>query len=162
MLGKVFLNTSVIQYLYPMGLIHILNALFEEVYVPLEVKEEIERGKAQGVELPHLDEIDFIKVVGTETSSLIGIVRDLGKGKAAVILLGTGNPGSLVILDDRLAREVARALKVKVTGTAGLLIMAKERGLIKAVKPCLDKLIDTGFYLAPEHKALILKEANEA
>jgi predicted nucleic acid-binding protein len=72
------------------------------------------------------------------------------------------NPGSLVILDDRLAREVARAFKVKVTGTAGLLIMAKERCLIKAVKPYLDKLIDIGFYLAPEHKASILKEANEA
>lgn len=158
---NVFLNTSIIQYLHQLGLLHILNALFGEVYIPVEVKEEIEEGIVQGVDLPHLDEIDFIKVVETNIGSLIRIIRDLGKGEAAVILLGMDPPDSLVILDDGLARKVARELGVKVAGTAGLLIMAKERGLIKAVKPYLDKLIDIGFYLTPNHKAFILKEANE-
>lgn len=161
MSGKAFLNTSVIQYLYSIGLLDILSSLFGEVFIPSEVEEEIKSGRVQGLDLPHLDQMEFIKVVEIKQNSMTGLVRDLGKGETAVILLGMESPNSLVILDDRLAREVARALGVRSTGTAGLLIMAKERKLIKAVRPYLDKLADMGFYLAPEHRAIILREANE-
>jgi len=162
MSGKVVVNTTVIQYLHALGLIHILHDLFGTIYVPLEVKEEIEEGRLQGVYLPHLDEFDFIKIIKTKASSLVEIVRDLGKGETSVILLGMENPNSLVILDDRLAQKVARSLELKTTGTAGILIMAKEKGLIEYIKPYIDKLIDAGFYLAPEHRKTILNEADEA
>jgi predicted nucleic acid-binding protein len=36
-----------------------------------------------------------------------------------------------------------------------------ENGIINAVKPYLDKLIDIGFYLSQEHRAIILKKAKE-
>jgi len=63
---KVFVDTSVIQYLHAMGLSHLLKDLFGGVYIPLEVKEEIEIGHIQGVDLPRLDEMDFIKVLGAK------------------------------------------------------------------------------------------------
>jgi len=161
MLGKVFVNTSVLQYLHSIGLIDILKTLFGKVYITQEVSLEIERGKQQGVNLPNLDESGYIKVIDTNMGNLIDIVRDLGKGEASLILLGMKNPESLVILDDQLAREVARSLNIKITGTVGLLIMAKEKGIIKAVKPYLDNMINTGFYLAPAHRLLILSKVNE-
>jgi predicted nucleic acid-binding protein len=64
-------------------------------------------------------------------------------------------------LDDLLARSVARGLGVKLTGTAGILINAKMKGLIEAISPYLDQLERLGFHLAPEHKSLILKKAGE-
>jgi len=134
---RVFLNTSAVQYLYQLGLLHLIRDLFGKAYVPNEVYQEIEAGRKEGVELPDL------------------------KGETAVILLGLEHPDSLVILDDRLARKVARELGVKVTGTSGILIAAKKKGLIESVKAYLDKLRDLGFYLAPKHRAAILKEAGE-
>ncbi|MDQ1328585.1 MAG: hypothetical protein QG641_1870 [Candidatus Poribacteria bacterium] len=37
-----------------------------------------------------------------------------------------------------------------------------ENGIIKAVKPYLDKLVDLEFYLSKEHRNIILKKADEA
>ncbi|MEA3417706.1 MAG: DUF3368 domain-containing protein [Thermodesulfobacteriota bacterium] len=50
---------------------------------------------------------------------------------------------------------------MKLTGTAGILINAKMKGLIEAISPYLDQLEHLGFHLAPEHKSLILKKAGE-
>lgn len=158
---KVFLDTSVIQYLYQLRLLRILRDLFGIVYVPREVEEELEKGRQEGIELPDLEETDFVEVVEVKAMSLTKLVRDLGRGETAVILLGLENPDSLVVLDDDLARKVARELGVRVTGTVGVLINAKGRGIIKAVRPYLDRLEDLGFYLAPEHRFLILREAGE-
>jgi len=162
MLKKVFSNTSVIQYLYSLGLIHILKELFGEVYIPLGVKEELDKGIIRGVNLPCVDELDFVKVRNVKLDLLTEIVRDIGIGETEVILLGLENPESLIILDDRLARDIAGNLNLNVTGTIGILILAKENGIIKAVKPYLDKLVDFGFYLSKEHRNIILKKADEA
>ena len=136
--------------------------MFGKAYVPAEVDEELRKGREEGIELPDLEEVDFIEVIEARETPLTKLVRDLGKGETAVILLGLENPNSLLVLDDYLARRVARELGVKVTGTAGILISAKQEGLIEAVKPYLDKLEDLGFYLAPKHKSLILEEAGES
>ena len=37
-----------------------------------------------------------------------------------------------------------------------------ENGIIKAVKPYINKLIDLGFYISKEHRNIILKKADEA
>ena len=158
---KVFLNTSPIQYIHQLGLIHIIKELFGRVYVPAEVHEELNSGRKEGVELPNLEGMDFIKIIEPKVSSFSELVRDLGKGETAVILLGLENPGSLVILDDLLARRVAKSLGVKLTGTAGVLINAKMKGLVDDISPYLDKLEHFGFHLAHEHKSLILKKAGE-
>ena len=158
---KVFLNTSPIQYIHQLGLIRIIKELFGKVYVPAEVHEELNRGREEGIELPNLERMDFIEIMEPKAISFSKLVRDLGKGETAVILLGLENPGSLVILDDLLARSVARGLGVKLTGTAGILISAKMKGLIEAIRPYLDQLEHLGFHLAPEHKSFILKKACE-
>jgi len=49
---KVFLNTSPIQYIHQLGLIHIIKELFGRVYVPAEVHEELNSGRKEGIELP--------------------------------------------------------------------------------------------------------------
>ena len=122
---KVFLNTSPIQYIHQLGLIRIVKELFGKVYVPAEVHEKINRVREEGIELPNLEGMNFVEIMEPKAISFSKLVRDLGKGETAVILLGLENPGSLVILDDLLARSVARGLRVKLTGTAGILINAK-------------------------------------
>jgi len=159
---KVFANTSVIQYLHSLELMHILKTLFGKIYIPLEVKDELDKGRMQGENLPYLDSLDFVNVTNVKIGSLTEIVRDLGKGETSVILLGMENPNSLLILDDGFARGIAKNLGLRITGTVGILILAKENGIIKAVKPYLDKLVDFGFYLSKEHRNIILKKANEA
>ncbi|WP_240921926.1 DUF3368 domain-containing protein [Thermococcus sp. ES12] len=50
---------------------------------------------------------------------------------------------------------------VKVMGTAGVLLLAKKRGIVGAVKPLLSELVGRGFRISPEVIEVILKAAGE-
>jgi predicted nucleic acid-binding protein len=67
-----------------------------------------------------------------------------------------------VLLDDAAARAEAHALGIKVTGTAGVLLVARQRKLIPAVRPRLEKLFAAGFRMSPGVIGAILEEAGES
>jgi len=54
--------------------------------------------------------------------------------------LGLENRNSVVVMDDAVARRVAEVLGLRLTGTFGLLLNAKKRRLISAVRPVIDQL----------------------
>ena len=64
----------------------------------------------------------------------------LDRGEAEVIALAEAVVATEVVLDERAARAVALARGLKIIGTAGLLVRAKQRGLIPAVRPWLERM----------------------
>jgi predicted nucleic acid-binding protein len=93
--------------------------------------------------------------------AVVTLITDLGAGEAQVLALALEVPGSLVLLDDRLARAVARMRNIRLTGTAGVLLKAKKEGHISAVAPLLDRLLQLDFRLSDAVKASVLKLAQE-
>jgi len=71
------------------------------------------------------------------------------------------HPLALVILDDKLGRRIAEMQGFRLTGTAGVLLRAKEKGLIPAVKPAMEKLLSLNFRLKPDLVKAILELAGE-
>lgn len=67
----------------------------------------------------------------------------------------------LVILDDQQGRSVARERGLLVTGTVGVLIEARERGLIPSVRHELDRLIEAGMWIDEAFYHRILQELGE-
>jgi predicted nucleic acid-binding protein len=84
------------------------------------------------VDLPAVEALDWIRIRQPAGRLLLPIVADLGAGEREVLALGTETLDSLVILDDALARQYARMLKLALTGTLGVLLKAKEAGLLPA------------------------------
>ncbi|MEO8197323.1 MAG: DUF3368 domain-containing protein [Thermoanaerobaculia bacterium] len=77
------------------------------------------------------------------------LAAELGAGEAAVIASAYQIGARLVLLDDRKARRIAMgAYKLRVIGSAGVLVFAKRAGAIPAVRPLLDAMIDRGYYLS--------------
>jgi predicted nucleic acid-binding protein len=66
-----------------------------------------------------------------------------------------------VILDERRGRRYAQRLGLPLTGTMGLLLLAKEKGLIADLAPLLTELQDAGLYLHPALVAQVLRLAEE-
>lgn len=66
-----------------------------------------------------------------------------------------------VILDDRPARRLALGLGLPVVGTVGILLRAKQTGLIPSVRPLVEKLLDVGFRLSPAIRDKVLRDARE-
>ena len=66
-----------------------------------------------------------------------------------------------VVMDEKKGRQSARALGLAVIGTAGLLILGKQDGQVREVKPLLDELEGKGMYLGSKLRRQILEAAGE-
>ncbi|MBI2987650.1 MAG: DUF3368 domain-containing protein [Deltaproteobacteria bacterium] len=158
---EIICNTSPLQYLHQMDVLHVLPALVKTVTVPPAVQEELNTGRSLGLSLPDLQRLDWIIVCAPASAVTLPLVTDLGSGEREVLALALETPDSVCVLDDALAREVARTLQLRFTGTLGVLIDAKRAGIIPAVRPLLDQLQSLGFRLAAHTRAAVLKLAGE-
>ena len=84
----------------------------------------------------------------------------LDKGEASTIEAAL-HSDSAVLVDDRAARLVAKALDIPLLGTCGLLFVAKQKGLIKELAPLLDTLVDSGYFLGQNLVERVLRMAGE-
>lgn len=98
-------------------------------------------------------------IVVSDTSALINLAAvgqlDLLRQLYGRVLIPTAvraeilSKADLLLLDERRARQVAANLGVKVAGLIGVLLEAKHRRLLPAVKPVLDALIrQAGFWIS--------------
>ena len=154
-------NTSPPFYLHRLRQLDLLPKLYTRLLVPEAVADELQAGRDQGEDVPAVTGYDWIEVRAVHMPAVVTLITDLGAGEAQVLALALKVPGSMVLLDDRLARAVARMRNIRLTGTAGVLLKAKQEGHISAVAPLLDRLLQLDFRLSNAVKASILKLAQE-
>ena len=158
---EVICNTSPLQYLHQADLLHLLPTLFGSVQVPSAVAAELAEGRRRGVRLPELAELPWVTVRPVRDRKLLPLVTSLGNGEKEVLALGLETSGHLLVLDDRNARRYAAAAGLKITGTLGILVLAKERGFLDSVQPVLDRLEALQFRLSTATHQMVLDLANE-
>lgn len=158
---EVICNTSPLQYLHQLGLLHVLPALAGEVVVPFAVDEELAVGRASGVSLPDPKTLSWINLRRPKSQPALPLIHDLGPGETEVLMLALEASDPIVVLDDALARRLAETLKLRLTGTVGLLLDAKRAGLIESIAPCLDRLQTLRFRLSPRTREAVLRLAGE-
>jgi predicted nucleic acid-binding protein len=154
-------NSSPLQYLHQAGVLGLLPAIFGQVWVPEAVVAELEEGRRRSVLLPLLEELPWLKVRAVRDRTLLPLVTHLGDGEKEVLALGLELPGALLLLDDRDARRHALALELEIAGTLGVLLLAKERGILDAVRPVLDRLQALRFRLDARTRLVVLELASE-
>lgn len=84
----------------------------------------------------------------------------LGKGEAGAIILAK-QLNTRLLIDEKLGRQAANKLKLRIIGTAGVLLVAKKNGLIPSVKPILAELRTSGYYLSTNLVTSVLELAHE-
>jgi len=68
----------------------------------------------------------------------------------------------LVLLDERKGRYIAKRLGLRYVGLLGVLVEAKHKQLLPAVKPIVDDLIrSAGFWIDEELYAQVLRSVKE-
>lgn len=145
---EIICNTSPLQYLHQLSALHFLPVLVKSITVPPAVQDELNTGRELGLDLPDLTRYDWVVVRRPAGSVALPLVTDLGPGEREVLALGLELPDAICVIDDSLARRVANALGLRVTGTLGILLDAKRAGLTTSVRPLLDQLQSLGFRLA--------------
>lgn len=160
-MSEIICNTSPLQYLHQLGLLSAVHKIVGQLIIPPAVVAEIEEGKVRGMDLPDLHQLDWVLVRTPQSQVSAPLVTDLGPGETEVLMLALESPQSTVVLDDALARQFAETLGLRLTGTLGLLLDAKQAGLVPAVTPVLDQLQALRFHLAPHTRAAVLRLAGE-
>lgn len=161
-MAKTICNTSPLQYLHQIDCLHLLPTLAGKIVVPPAVVQELQEGARPGVNLPNLESLSWITIESPLGMPALPLIADLGSGETEVLMLVLESPGSTVILDDSLAREVALLRNIPLTGTLGILLNAKQNGLVVQVEPLLNQLQGLGFRLNMSTRRAVLKLAGES
>ena len=142
--------------------IDLLGRVFERVVVPRAVFEETQRRPdlpdARAIVDAARSGVLFVDDSAPGSARLPG--ADLGEGEAAAILLAAER-GHGVLIDDKQGRAVAAALNLRVIGTVGVLLIARQGGLIPAIKPVLEHLMASGYHLSEDLAHAALRQAGE-
>lgn len=64
--------------------------------------------------------------------------QTLTRGEAEAILLSIELKADWTLLDEREGRKVAKSLRLKVTGILGILLKAKQLGVLKDLQPVIN------------------------
>src|SRR4051794_38586668 len=155
-------NTSPLLYLHQVGHLDLLPRLYGQVQIPSAVQDELRAGAELGVAVPDAGSLDWLQVQPVRDTALLPVVIDLGPGEAEAIALAIAHPGSLLILDDTLGRRIAHLNRLTYTGTLGVLVKAKEQGLLPSVSPVVEALRSTTMYLTPTLIERVLRKPGEA
>lgn len=84
----------------------------------------------------------------------------LGPGEAAAIVLALQLNAGL-LMDEKLGRQTAQKMNLRIIGTSGVLLLAKKKKLIEKVAPLIHELKNAGYYLSKELIKKVLSIANE-
>jgi len=162
MAGRVLSDASPLIGLGYVDGLHWLQQLFGAVWIPQEVNAELINGQGFAGEaaLLQAQSDGWLRLAGPTPST--PMLPDLDEGETACIrtALADEQP-ALLLMDERAGRAVAMAKGLKVAGTAAVIGMAKQRGLIALAKPVFERLHRSDFRISAEVIAVVLRRVGE-
>lgn len=153
-------DTSPVTNLIQIDQLGLLKDLFGEIVIPQIVYTELCTISSQK---EILENQNWIRVKSlTEVSIKNKILAELDEGEAEAIALAIELKADYLLIDEQKGRSIAEKYGIRITGLLGLLLIAKEKKLIKAIKPVLEKLIyNAGFRINTALYLFILQSAGE-
>lgn len=143
------------------GQLELLRDVFGRVLVPEVVRDEVEQGADSGLRVALVSWLEIRTVMNA------GLMAEfegssLDAGEAAALALALELRADYLLVDERAARRVARMRGVEVVGVLGVLLVAKRRGLIPAVRPIIEALTgEAGFRASARLVSEVLQAAGE-
>ncbi|MEB3215404.1 MAG: DUF3368 domain-containing protein [Nostocales cyanobacterium 94392] len=157
-------DTSPITSLAAVGQLDLLRQLYTKILIPEVVYQEL---TATSTPVPGSIEVrtfNWIEVRQVKNRSLIAVLleQQLDEGECEAIALAIEIDAELLLIDERRGRAEADKLGLRITGLLGVLVEAKQKGFVVAVKPVMDDLIAiAGFRVADALYTRILQMVEE-
>lgn len=139
-----------------------LQQLFTAVVVTDVVLAEVLTGRYPETEAPIQQALAAGWLQATTVDTSEPALPDLDEGEASSIrlALGCGEP-ALLLIDERAGRAVAQELGLSVAGTAAVIGLARQRGLIASARDVFAALHASDFRMAPAVIQAVLDRCGE-
>jgi predicted nucleic acid-binding protein len=145
---KAVSNTTPLRYLIAIEQEHLLGKLFEKVFVPIAVHEELTDAKTPEIvrrcvaSLPAWFEVRTVD----ETRPVLFPVP-LHRGERQAILLAEALQANVLLIDEQIGRTIAVSRNIPLSGTLGVLERADTVGFVSDFPQVLQRLKASGFFI---------------
>ncbi|GGA58241.1 DUF3368 domain-containing protein [Okeania sp. KiyG1] len=137
-------DTSPLNGLVIVGHLPLLQQIYGQVLIPPAVADELKRGGEDDPRITQVLSQDWIKVCQPTNIQLVETLQtesNLDRGESEAIALAQELKAEELLIDERLGRREAVRLGLTITGLLGILLVAKQRGLVTEIRPIIDNLI---------------------
>lgn len=140
-------NTSPLSNLAVIGKIALLQQLYPKIFIPPVVHDELMRlHEIQPIITSSLA-AEWLEIQTPTNLQLIETLQQtLDPGESEAIALALQLKVDRLLIDERLGQTIATQYGLSIRGILGILINAKDQGLIPALKPLLDQLISQAVF----------------
>ena len=142
------MNASPVILLAKAQVIHLVPQICEQLVIPAGTVREVRRGRMSDAGRAWLQGEGAAFVKPCERIPAAVSRLGLGLGETEVLAWVMENSGFEGVLDDLKARRCATELRLPIIGSLRVLIILKERKLIPAIRPALDKFREAGSYFS--------------
>jgi predicted nucleic acid-binding protein len=145
---KAVSNTTPLRYLIAIEQEHILGQLFEKVFVPVAVHEELtdsrtpETVRSRVLSMPPWFEVRTVQETQTTTFPVT-----LHRGERQAILLAEALRADVLLVDEQIGRTIALSRNLPISGTLGVLERADKMGFVGDFPQVLQRLKASGFFI---------------
>ncbi len=146
--GPVVADSGPLIALATVGHFDLLRQIYQTLLIPTAVAREVtkEGGARPGAQ--EITQAGWIEHVPAKPAPDPFLVEELDLGEAEAIALAVQR-GALLLVDERRGRRVAELVyRLRVRGTVGTLAVAKRLGLIPRIRPILEALQQSGYYVS--------------
>lgn len=159
---EIICDSSVWLYLGRIDQANVLSQLYKSVYTTETVCWELDNGRVSRPDTLDPRRLPWVHIVQADSEDIVALPANrLGTGEQSVLAYAQAHKLDIVGLDDRQARDLAHQLGLHTVGTLGVLLKAKEAGLLTAVRPLLAALRHEGFYISETLLEYALQRAKE-
>jgi len=138
----------------------ILERMFDSVVVPEAVYYEATRPDKKQAQALNIFLQGKVRQVNMQTYVFLDAYADAGETEA--MLLYKQLAADKLLIDDKRGRKVAKINQISTIGSLGVLLIAKEKGLIVEVAPLLQQIEQSDIYLSPNLISTVLELAGES
>ncbi len=147
-------NAGPLIYLSHLGRLDHLRELFRHVWVAGAVYEEVAvqgKGRPGARETQSAVDSGWLQRVDVQRRDLVEALQaNLHLGEAETIAAAREKNADGVLMDDHAGRARARLMGLHVTGTIGVLLLARDAGIDVDLRTDLDTLMEHGFRISAE------------
>ena len=156
-------NTTPLIGLAVIGRFDLLRQLFGHIHIPQAVYDEvIVRSSEQGGARDEVNTAEWIEIVEvTNREAVDELFDELDLGEAETIVLARESGATWVLMDEKIGRRKLDEFGLDKIGTAGILLKAKQLGLLPSIQSDLERLRRYGFRLSQPVMNAVLRQANE-
>jgi predicted nucleic acid-binding protein len=146
---KAVSNTTPLRYLIAIEQEHLLGKLFEKVFVPVAVHEELTDARTPEIVRRRVASFpSWFEVRTVDETRMPTFPVTLHRGERQAILLAEALRADVLLIDEQIGRTIALSRNIPLSGTLGVLERADRMGFVSNFPQVLQRLKASGFFIA--------------